>query len=104
MLRHIFIGPALPDCTEAQLSGVVETLRELPSIVPWIRTLSVEKTLDWSGTKAVVLIAEFDSRNDWERYMHEPSHLALGDKIKDTIDLSRMTVVQTDAEALHHPR
>jgi hypothetical protein len=29
--------------------------------------------------------------------MHEPKHLALGDRIKDAIDLSRMTVVQTAA-------
>jgi hypothetical protein len=97
MLRHIFVGPAMPDCTDASLSGVIDTLRELPALVPWIRDFSVEKTLDWSGTQGVVLIAEFDSQADWERYMHEPRHLALGDHIKDAIDLSRMTVVQTDA-------
>jgi hypothetical protein len=100
MLRHIFIGPAMPGCTDAQLSDVVDTLRELPGLVPWIRKLSVEKTLAWSGTQGVALIAEFDSRQDWERYMHEPQHLALGDRIKEAIDLSRMTVVQTDIEAL----
>ncbi len=32
--------------------------------------------------------------------MHEPKHLALGDRIKDAIDLSRMTVVQTDIQEL----
>ncbi|SAL00242.1 Stress responsive A/B Barrel Domain protein [Caballeronia temeraria] len=97
MLRHIFIGPTFPACTEASLSGVVETLSELPALVPWIRDFSVKQTLDWSATRAVVLIAEFDSREDWERYMHEPKHLALGDRIKDFIDLSSMTVVLTDA-------
>ncbi len=35
MLRHIFIGPAMPGCTDAQLSDVVDTLRELPGLVPW---------------------------------------------------------------------
>jgi hypothetical protein len=97
MLRHIFVGPTLPGCTEKDLSDVVDTLRELPGLVPWIRDFSVEKTLDWSGNRAVVLIAEFDSQADWERYMHEPKHLALGDRIRGAIDLSRMTVVQTDA-------
>lgn len=97
MLRHIFIGPTLSDCTDAALSGVVDTLRELPGLVPWMRDFSVEKTLTWSGTQAVVLTATFDSQADWERYMHEPKHLALGDRIKDAIDLSRMTVVQTGA-------
>jgi hypothetical protein len=96
MLRHIFIGPAFPDCTDSQLSGVVATLRQLPKLVPWIRNFSVEKTLHWSETQAVVLVAEFDSEQDWERYMHEPKHLALGDKIKGYVDLSRMTVIQTD--------
>ena len=100
MLRHIFIGPAMPGCTDTQLSNVVGTLRELPGLVPWIRKLSVEKTLDWSGTQGVVLIAEFDSRQDWERYMHEPQHLALGDRIKDAIELSQMTVLQTEIEEL----
>ena len=66
-------------------------------LAPWIHAFSVEKTLDWSDTKAVVLIAGFDSRADWERYMNDPGHLALGDRIKDAIDLARMTVVQTDA-------
>jgi hypothetical protein len=97
MLRHIFIGPAFTDCSETSLAAVVETLSGLPGLVPWIRDFSVEKTLDWSGTRAVVLIAGFDSRADWERYMHEPKHLALGDRIKDAIDLARMTVVQTEA-------
>ncbi|SAL00868.1 Stress responsive A/B Barrel Domain protein [Caballeronia temeraria] len=97
MLRHIFIGPTFPDCTEGSLSGVVDTLNELPTLVPWIRAFSVEQTLDWSGIRAIVLIAEFDSQADWERYMHEPKHLALGDRIKDFIDLSKMTVVQTQA-------
>lgn len=97
MLRHIFIGPAFPGCTDERLQGVVETLRTLPDVVPWIRKLSVEKTLNWCDNQAVVLIAEFDSREDWECYMHDPQHLALGGKIEDAIDLSRMTVVQTVA-------
>lgn len=97
MLRHIFVGPTHPGCPDDAMLDVVNTLRELPGLVPWIRDFSVEKTFTWSGTQAVVLIAEFDSQADWERYMHEPKHLALGDRIKDVIDLSRMTVVQTDA-------
>jgi hypothetical protein len=97
MLRHIFVGPALPGCTDEALDSVVETLREIPGLVPWVRDFSVERTLDWSGTQAVVLIAEFDTQADWERYMHEPKHVALGDRIKDSIDLPRMTVVQTGA-------
>jgi len=97
MLKHIFIGKTYPGKTEAELSAVVDTLRNLPVIVPWIRAFSVEKTLDWSESRAVVLIAEFDSREDWERYMHDPAHIALGEKIKDTIDFSFMSVVQTNA-------
>ena len=97
MLKHIFIGKTYPGKTEAELSAVVDTLRDLPSSVPWIRAFSVEKTLDWSESQAVVLMAEFDSREDWERYMHDPDHLALGERIKDTIDLSCMSVVQTIA-------
>ncbi|EGK3843937.1 hypothetical protein IPA66_004577, partial [Escherichia coli] len=69
MLKHIFIGKTYPGKTEAELSAVVDILRQLPSIVPRIKAFSVEKTLDWSETQAVVLIAEFDSREDWERYM-----------------------------------
>jgi len=103
MVRHIFIGPVLPGCTDAALSGVVDTLRELPGVVPWIRKLSVEKTLCWSGTQAIVLIAEFDSQADYERYMSEPRHLAYEHRISHAIDLSRMTVVQTQAGALSAP-
>lgn len=44
-----------------------------------------------------MLIAEFDTREDWARYMRDPDYLALGEKIKDTIDLSCMSVVQTTA-------
>ncbi|WP_250528270.1 Dabb family protein [Caballeronia sp. GAWG2-1] len=95
MLRHVFVGPTFPGCTDERLTSVVETLRTLPGIVPWIRKFSVEKTLGGCESRAVVLIAEFDSRDDFERYMHDPKHLALGEKIKDAIDLSRMTVVQT---------
>ena len=96
MVRHIFIGPVFPGCSDESLSGVVDTLRTIPGIVPWIRSFSIDKTPDWCESRAVVLIAEFDSRADFGRYMHEPEHVALGDKIKDVIDLSRMTVVQTD--------
>lgn len=97
MLKHIFIGKTYPGKTEAELSAVVDIFRNLPTIVPWLKSFRVEKTLDWSETQAVVLIAEFESRKDWERYMHDPDHLALGEKIKDTIDLSCMSVVQTIA-------
>jgi hypothetical protein len=95
MLRHIFIGPAMPACTSSELAGVVDTLRGLDKLVPWIKNLSVEATQVWSDVQAVVLTAEFDSQDDWERYMHEPKHLALGERIAPYIDLSRMTVVQT---------
>ncbi|ACZ77528.1 Stress responsive alpha-beta barrel domain protein [Dickeya parazeae Ech586] len=97
MLKHIFIGKTYPGKTEAELSAVVDILRHLPTIVPWIKAFSVEKTLDWSETQAVVLIAEFDTPEDWARYMNDPDHLALGEKIKGTIDLSCMSVVQTVA-------
>ena len=93
----IFIGPALPGCTRERLFEVVDTLRTLPTMVPWLRTFSVNITLEWCETQAIVLIAEFESRDDWERYMHEPRHVALGDEINDAIDLSRISVVQTDA-------
>ena len=96
MLRHLFIGRAKPHCTDEQLAFVVATLRQLPSLVPEIKTLSVETSLGLSGEgKAVVLIAEFESRQDWERYMQNERHLALGEKITPHIDLSRMTVTQT---------
>lgn len=39
MLKHIFIGKTHPDKTEAELSAVVDILRNLPSIVPWIKSL-----------------------------------------------------------------
>lgn len=100
MIRHVFVGPTFHDCSDADLSGVVTTLRKLTGIVPWIRNLSVEKTLDTSGTRAIVLIAEFDTVADFDRYMSEPGHLALGNDIKDFIDLDRMTVVQTKAQTI----
>lgn len=96
MLRHIFIGPAMPACTSSELASVVDTLRELDKLVPWINNLS------WSDVQAVVLTAEFDSQEDWKRYMHEPEHLALGKRIAPYIDLSRMTVVQTAITASIH--
>lgn len=101
MLRHIFICPAMPDCTDEQLTYVVSTLRQLPDLVPEIKGLSVEKTLDLSQEgKGVVLIAEFESQHDWERYMHNEKHLALGDVIKPHIDLSRMVVTQTAVDTI----
>ena len=56
MLRHTFIGPAMPGCSDPQLSGVVETLRGLPTLAPWIRKLSVERTLQRAEAPAVVLV------------------------------------------------
>lgn len=99
MLRHIFIGPAKPECTSSQLAGVVDTLRGLDKLVPWIKKLSVEATLECSAARAVVLIAEFDSQGEWERYMHEPNHLALGERIAPFVDLARMTILQTSITA-----
>ncbi|MDG2941620.1 Dabb family protein [Exercitatus varius] len=96
MLRHIFIGPAFDTSKEQDIDYVVEVLRNLPNIIPQIRSISVEKSLGlFNESKGIVMIATFDNEQDWRAYMNDDRHHAEGEKIKPFIDLSKMTVTQT---------
>jgi hypothetical protein len=55
MLRHLFVGPTLPGCTGERLSDVVNTLRELPGLVPWIRDFSVDHWLGCALKEGICL-------------------------------------------------
>lgn len=95
MFRHIFIAPAFAAAGGENLDFVVQTLAAIPTIIPTVLRFSVAKNAGLSGEPAgIVMVADFDSAADWQDYMQNGQHLALGEHIKPYIDLSDMTVTQ----------
>lgn len=54
-------------------------MRDLVKNVPELKSLTVEKSTGWIGIQdAVVLIAEINSKDDWDRFISNEYHTELG--------------------------
>jgi len=95
MLRHIFIAPAFPECTETQLDQVIARLKTMQHSVPSIQALSVTKREGLSGeAPGMILIADFQTVNDWQQYMSDETHQEIGREIVRYIDAANGLVTQ----------
>lgn len=82
MIRHIVCWK-LKDGDEAAkaqaFAEISEALLALPSVVPEIRSMSVERNVAYPEKNFdVVLIADFDTLADLDAYQVSPAHVEVG--------------------------
>jgi hypothetical protein len=75
MIRHTVLFHWTAEATEAQIDGVLSRLAELPAQIPQIRRYEFGRDLGFSeGTWDMALVADFDTKADWEAYLSHPTH------------------------------
>lgn len=87
MIKHIVMWSFKEGC-EKEADAFLEALRGLYGVIPEIRSLQVGKNLAEGEEYDAVLMADFDSLEDLERYKNDPRHVAVASLCK-AIRLSR---------------
>ncbi len=79
MVKHIFIAPIKDGVTNEQIETRMKQMRDLKTYVPELKKLTVQKATGWLGVSdSVVLVAELNNKQDWEKFIHHTYHVELG--------------------------
>jgi hypothetical protein len=75
MFRHIVLLTWTPEATEEQQAGVAAALRELPGLIPEIRSYVIGPDAGINqGNASFGVVADFDSAEDYVVYRDHPAH------------------------------
>jgi hypothetical protein len=75
MIRHTVLFRWKADASEAEIENVLRRLSGLPESIPEIRRYEFGRDLGFSdATWDMALVADFDTKEDWETYIHHPAH------------------------------
>jgi len=78
MIRHVVLLTWNENCTEAAVEAVTRGLAALPKQIPEIRSYRFGRDLGLGRKNAdYVLVADFDSLEDFESYVPHPAHVDL---------------------------
>eukprot|EP00298_Acanthocystis_sp_HF-20_P023733 c33519_g1_i1.p1 GENE.c33519_g1_i1~~c33519_g1_i1.p1 ORF type:complete len:120 (+),score=42.61 c33519_g1_i1:43-360(+) len=82
MFRHVVMLKFVDSATEEQINDVIVNLRTLPSRIPVIKSYTVERDagLDPSRNSHVVILAEFNSKDDYLVYSTDSNHIDVIEK------------------------
>ena len=92
MLRHIVIFKFKEDCSEEQLKAVADGMNALPAKIPQIVSYKHGKDAGVADSKFdYVLVADFESAEDFLAYRVHPDHQAFGQTVMPLIaDVSQI--------------
>ncbi len=88
MIRHVCMFEFADEAggrTRAENVAITKAMLEaLPAKIDWIRASTVSTNAEGapSGNWDLILITDFDSLEDLERYRVHPAHVAVGDFMK----------------------
>ncbi|MBW2498498.1 MAG: Dabb family protein [Deltaproteobacteria bacterium] len=86
MIRHVVLLKWNERCTPAAVEAVTRGLAALPEQIPEIRSYQFGPDLQLGEKNAdYVLIADFESAEDFERYVPHPAHVDLLKKVTGPI-------------------
>ena len=78
MLHHVVLITLKDGVTDEQVDAAIEGLRELPALIPEIRSYEVGRDLGLSEANADLgLVGSFDSVEDYQTYLSHPAHVAV---------------------------
>ncbi|MFP5333443.1 MAG: Dabb family protein [Acidimicrobiia bacterium] len=81
MIRHIAMLGWTDDITSQRIDAIEEALRKMPTIMPFIRNYELHRDLGINSSHDFVVIAEFDSADDYHVYAGNPQHQAVIDEL-----------------------
>jgi Stress responsive A/B Barrel Domain len=75
VIQHVVLLTFIPEATDEQVAAVADGLRALPGLIPEIKGYAVGPDLGLApDTASFGIVAEFDSRADYEVYRDHPAH------------------------------
>lgn len=75
MIRHVAVFRFIPEFTESQRDEWIALVRDLPSHIPEVRSMSIGKDIvGGPSSHHVALIADFESLDDLRAYSTHPAH------------------------------
>ncbi|HEX4815683.1 MAG TPA: Dabb family protein [Nonomuraea sp.] len=78
MIRHIVLFTWTGDATDEQKAAVAAGLRELPGLIPQLRSYTVGPDAGINqGNHDFAVVADFDSVDDYLAYRDHPRHQAV---------------------------
>ena len=90
MFRHVVFFHWTEEATPEEVSAAVAALRRLPQVIPQIRRYEMGADAGLlPGTPDFVLVADFDSEEDWRIYAEHPEHRRLLTELIDPITARR---------------
>lgn len=81
MIRHIAMLAWTEDITPDRLEAIETELRRMPAVMPFIRNYVLARDLDMNSSHDFVVIADFDSADDYRAYASNPDHQAVIDEL-----------------------
>lgn len=82
MFRHIFMANVRGGSGGAEIDELLAAWRALGDRITDVKALSAGRNVSVQDrTYSIVLVADFASREAWERYMQHPDHLAVRDSL-----------------------
>jgi len=77
-LRHIVTLTFCDDTTPEQVAAIADSLRELPSQIPELRSYVVGADAGLTeGNAHLAVVADFDDAEGWAVYRDHPAHQAV---------------------------
>lgn len=75
MIRHVVVLSWVEDVTDEQVQAVIDDLRQLPALIPEIRSYQVGPDLRLSMHNAdLAIVADFDDDAAFRAYDRHPAH------------------------------
>ncbi|MGZ8763130.1 MAG: Dabb family protein [Acidimicrobiia bacterium] len=75
MIQHVVLLTFVPEATPEQVAAVIDGLQALPELIPQIKRYAVGPDLGLAAdTASFGIVAEFETRADYEAYRDHPAH------------------------------
>lgn len=92
-LRHVVLMAWTDEATAAQRAAVAPALRELPGLVPSLRSYWVGDDAGLvDGNWDLAVVADFDDEDGWRAYLSHPAHVRVLDELIHPILATRAAV------------
>lgn len=96
MYRHIFNGVVKEGISEEIIEARLDALQVLKTL-PQAKSVTIGRNLKWyTPQEVLIVIADFETKSDWEAFVASPEHMALNEVASEVFDLEKSSGYQVE--------